>query len=127
MKNFLVFLLFLFFPLLGGKISAVIAGDMFDNFKPGAVLVNASRGGIVNEADLYEALKAGKLRAAACDAFVTEPPTKESTSLYELDNFIGTPHIGACAEEALWRMGTEVANEIINIVINGAEPAHRVA
>lgn len=105
----------------------LIAGDMFDNFKPGAVLVNASRGGIVNEADLYEALKAGKLRAAACDAFVTEPPTKESTNLYELDNFIGTPHIGACAEEALWRMGTEVANEIINIVINGAEPAHRVA
>lgn len=74
----------------------LIAGDVFDCFKPGAVLINAARGGIVNEEDLYTALKAGKLRAAACDAFVQEPPTRENTRLYELDNFIGTPHIGAC-------------------------------
>ncbi len=105
----------------------LIAGEMFDKFKPGAVLINASRGGIVNEADLYDALKNKKIRAAACDAFVAEPPTKENTNLYELDNFIGTPHIGACAEEALERMGMEVAEELIKIIINGGEPAHRVA
>lgn len=103
----------------------LIAGEMFDSFKPGAVLINASRGGIVNEDDLYEALKNHKLRAAACDAFVTEPPTRKTTGLYELDNFIGTPHIGACAEEALERMGKEAAYGIIT-VIDGGEPANRI-
>ncbi len=103
----------------------LIAGETFNSFKKTAILVNAARGGIVNEADLYEALKAGKLRAAACDAFVNEPPTKENTNLYELENFIGTPHIGACAEEALYRMGDEVVREVIK-VLGGAEPAHRV-
>ena len=104
----------------------LIAGDMFDKFKPNAILVNAARGGIVNEDDLYDALKAGKLRAAACDAFVTEPPTAANTKLYELDNFIGTPHIGAGTEEALVRMGDEsVANVIC--VLEGGEPPRRVA
>lgn len=103
----------------------LIAGDTFNCFKKGAVLVNAARGGIVNEHDLYEALKAGKLRCAACDAFVTEPPTKENTNLYELDNFIGTPHIGACAEEALERMGDEVVREVLDI-LNGGTPVNRV-
>ncbi|MBO5504130.1 MAG: hydroxyacid dehydrogenase [Lachnospiraceae bacterium] len=104
----------------------LIAGDTFDCFRKGAVLVNAARGGIVNEADLYDALKAGKLRAAACDAFVQEPPTKETTNLYELDNFIGTPHIGACAEEALERMGDEVVRGLIEVLKEGKEPAARV-
>ncbi len=103
----------------------LIAGDTFDCFRKGAILINAARGGIVNEDDLYEALKAGKLRAAACDAFVQEPPTRETTKLYELDNFIGTPHIGACAEEALVRMGEEVVSEVIK-VLRGGEAAHRV-
>lgn len=103
----------------------LIAGDTFNSFKKTAILVNAARGGIVNEDDLYEALKNGRLRAAACDAFVQEPPTRENTRLYELDNFIGTPHIGACAEEALYRMGDEVVHEVIR-VLDGAEPAHRV-
>ena len=103
----------------------LISGDVFNAFRKEAVLVNAARGGIVNEADLYEALKAGKLRAAACDAFVVEPPSKTNTNLYELPNFVGTPHIGACAEEALWRMGDEVVKEILK-VLNGGEPAHRV-
>ncbi|WP_105303295.1 hydroxyacid dehydrogenase [Anaerolactibacter massiliensis] len=103
----------------------LIAGEMFDIFKKGAVLVNAARGGIVNEDDLYEALKTGKLRAAACDAFVTEPPTRANTRLFELSNFVGTPHIGACAEEALVRMGDESVKECLK-VLAGGQPAHRV-
>lgn len=103
----------------------LISGDTFDYFRKNAVLVNAARGGIVNETDLYHALKEEKLRAAACDAFVTEPPSAANTNLYELENFIGTPHIGACAEEALYRMGDEVVHEVIR-VLNGEEPAHRV-
>lgn len=103
----------------------LVSGDVFDRFKENAILINAARGGIVNEDDLYQALKSGKLKAAACDAFVTEPPSARNTKLYELDNFIGTPHIGACAEEALLRMGEEVVKEVIN-VLNGGKPAHRV-
>lgn len=103
----------------------LISGAVFDCFRPGAILINAARGGIVNEADLYQALKAHKLRAAACDAFVNEPPTRQNTNLYELDNFIGTPHIGACAEEALWRMGQDTVTEIIN-VLSGKAPTHRL-
>lgn len=103
----------------------LIAGDVFDCFRRDAVLINAARGGIVNEADLYEALRSGKLRAAACDAFVTEPPSAGNTNLYELDNFIGTPHIGACAEESLYRMGDEVVHEVIR-ALGGIEPHHRV-
>lgn len=103
----------------------LIAGASFDKFKPSAILINAARGGIVNEADLYDALKAGKLRAAACDAFVTEPPTAANTNLYELDNFIGTPHIGAGTEEALVRMGEESVQNVITI-LEGGEIARRV-
>lgn len=103
----------------------LISGKTFDRFRPNAILINAARGGIVNEDDLYEALKSGKLRAAACDAFVQEPPTEQNTRLYELDNFIGTPHIGACAEEALYRMGMEVVEEVVR-VLEGGTPAHRV-
>lgn len=111
-------------PLTPGT-KNLISGDVFDRFKPGAILVNAARGGIVNETDLYNALKTQKLRAAACDAFVSEPPTAQNTNLYELPNFVGTPHIGATTEEALERMGMEVVQEILN-VLNGAEPKNRV-
>ena len=103
----------------------LISGDLFSLFRKDAVLVNAARGGIVNEEGLYEALSTGKLRAAACDAFVSEPPTKANTRLYELPNFVGTPHIGAATEEALQRMGFEVVEDVLN-VLAGGEPAHRV-
>lgn len=49
----------------------MISGKLFDHFKPGAVFVNAARGAVINEEDLYCALVAGKLKAAACDTFVT--------------------------------------------------------
>ncbi len=111
-------------PLTPGT-KDLISGEVFDRFRPNAILVNAARGGIVNEAELYEALKAGKLRAAACDAFETEPPTASNTNLYELPNFVGTPHIGAAAEEALERMGQEVVEQVLN-VLNGGEPTYRV-
>lgn len=103
----------------------LISGDVFNSFRPGAILINAARGGIVNEDDLYEALKSGKLRAAACDAFVKEPPTAENTKLFELENFVGTPHIGACTEEALLRMGMDVVDGIL-AALDGKEVPCRV-
>lgn len=102
----------------------MISGEMFQHFKKDAILINAARGGIVNEDDLYEALKKGNLRAAACDAFVDEPPTGEN-KLMSLNNFCATPHIGANTEEAMVRMGMEVVKEVLDI-LNGKQPVHRV-
>lgn len=96
----------------------------FDYFKPNTILINTSRGGIVNEKALYTALKNGKLRGAACDVFVNEPPTGENP-LVGLDNFIATPHIGANTEEALYRMGMTVVDEIFK-VLDGKDPDYPV-
>ena len=100
----------------------LIAGKVFDCFKPSAILINTARGGIVNEDDLYDALVAKKLKAAACDVFLHEPPTTEN-KLLTLRNFSATPHIGGCTEESLYRTGMEVVQETIS-VLNGNAPKH---
>mgnify|MGYP002529020881 CR=1 FL=1 len=71
--------------------------------KPDAVLINAARGGLVDEAALKAALKEGRLGAAALDAFATEPP--EDRELLQMPNVIVTPHLGGSAEEAVLAMG----------------------
>lgn len=102
----------------------LIAGDVFDCFRPQAILINAARGGIVNEEDLYNALRSGKLRAAACDVFVREPPNSQN-KLLALDNFCATPHLGANTEEALYRTGMEVVTGVLD-ALEGKTPAHLV-
>lgn len=92
----------------------LISGQVFDWFKPNAVLVNAARGGIVNEQDLYEALQTGKLMAAASDVFEQEPPTP-ANPLLSLPNFIATPHLGASTEEALMNMAQMAVDEILRL------------
>ena len=67
--------------------------------KPGAVLINTARGGIVNEADLCEALSANVIRAAYFDVLVHEPPEKDEP-LLGLPNFYATPHIASRSREA---------------------------
>lgn len=100
----------------------MISGEIFDYFKPSAILVNTARGGIVNEDDLLKALVAKKIKAAASDVFLREPPTNEN-KLLALSNFCATPHIGGSTEEALYRTGMEVVQETIN-VLNGNLPKH---
>ena len=102
----------------------MISGELFQCFKPGAILINAARGGIVNEEDLYQALLHKKLRAAACDTFVQEPPTSQN-KLLSLDNFCATPHLGANTEEAMYRMGMEVVSGVLE-ALEGKRPAHIV-
>ena len=101
----------------------LIAGEMFDHFRPGAVLVNAARGGIVNEGDLYDALVSGKLKAAACDTFVEEPPAPQRyKDLFSLENFSATPHLGGNTDDALENAGNQVVDQILT-VLAGGEPA----
>ena len=66
--------------------------------KPTAILINASRGGIVDEKALIEALRSGRLRGAALDVYEVEPPIDLET--VELSNLICTPHIGGQTIEA---------------------------
>jgi D-3-phosphoglycerate dehydrogenase len=91
--------------------SNMISKAQFEKMKAGVRLVNCARGGIVDEAALYEALVSGKVAAAALDVFAEEPPT--DYRLLKLDNVIGSPHIGAATHEAQGRVGAEVAEKLI--------------
>ena len=76
-----------------------------------AILINAARGKIVNEDDLYHYLKAKQIRAAAFDVFASEP-LPEDSKLRTLDNFVMTPHIGAATSEAQRRVGQMVGRQL---------------
>lgn len=102
----------------------MISAPQIKAMKETAILINAARGGIVNEDALYEALKEKTIRAAACDAFVEEPPNGQN-KLMGLDNFVATPHIGADTTESLERMGEQVV-ELVLDVLAGKKPARTV-
>jgi D-3-phosphoglycerate dehydrogenase len=85
--------------------------------KDGVRIINCARGGIVNEQDLYEALKSGKVGAAAFDVFEKEPP--ENHPLLSLDNFIATPHLGASTQEAQENVATAVAEQVVDYLVGG--------
>ena len=90
--------------------------------KPGAILINASRGTVVDIAALAAALRAGKLLGAAVDVFPVEPRSnKESfeSPLRGLDNVILTPHIGGSTMEAQANIGLEVAEKLVKYSDNG--------
>jgi len=84
----------------------IISDPEFEKMKNGVILVNASRGGTIDEKALLKALNSGKVRAAALDVFEKEPP--DDFSLIDHANVIATPHIGAAAEEGQKRAGLEV-------------------
>ncbi|MBC8441218.1 MAG: phosphoglycerate dehydrogenase [Deltaproteobacteria bacterium] len=88
--------------------------------KKGAMLINCARGGIVNEDDLHDALKANHLGGGALDVFVTEPPGK--ICLMDLDNFICTSHLGASTYEAQDNVARDVANQIVEYLKTGKAP-----
>lgn len=88
----------------------VIGAAELARVRPGAILVNASRGGVVDEDALHAACKEGHLAAAGVDVFAQEPPT--GSPLLELDNVVTTPHLGAATHEALEKAGLAVARSV---------------
>jgi D-3-phosphoglycerate dehydrogenase len=94
----------------------------FVRMKPGAKLINASRGTVVDIEALAVALKSGQVGAAALDVFPEEPKTGEEfvSPLRGLDNVILTPHIGGSTEEAQRNIGKEVADKLIRYSNNGS-------
>ncbi len=89
----------------------------FDQMKEGVMIINCARGGIINEADLYDAMNSGKVAGAALDVFVTEPPV--GSPLLTLDRFVCTPHLGASTREAQTNVAVAVAGQIIDYLKNG--------
>ncbi len=88
---------------------------MLSVMKPGAFLINTSRGGTVNEKALYEALKSKKIAGAGLDVFEHEPVEKDSP-LLTLDNIILTPHSAALTKECSVRVASEAAENVIEFV-----------
>mgnify|MGYP006084720555 FL=1 len=94
--------------------SFVIDKKEFDLMKDGAGLINAARGGVLNEVELVSALDSGKLSFAGLDTFENEP--KPAVQLLMHPKISLTPHIGAATNEAQDRIGLELAEQISNIL-----------
>jgi len=90
----------------------LIGKEQFGQMKPEAILINTTRGAVLDEQALYESLAGGAIGGAACDVFVDEP-VSVSHPLLTLDNFIATPHLGANTEEALKRVGMAVVQGVL--------------
>jgi D-3-phosphoglycerate dehydrogenase len=91
--------------------TGLIGADQFAKAKPTLRIVNASRGGIIDEDALYAALKSHRIAGAGLDVFVKEPLSPESP-LLELDNIQLTPHLGASTDEAQEKAGVSVARSV---------------
>ncbi len=85
--------------------------------KDGARIINVARGGIINEDDLYEAVKNGKLAGAAIDVWAVEPTTE--SPLFELNSVVVAPHLGASTKEAQVNVALDVAEEFVNVMVKG--------
>jgi D-3-phosphoglycerate dehydrogenase len=100
-------------PETKGLVNSKTIGKM----KDGVRIINCARGGIINEGDLYEAMKSGKVAAAALDVLEKEPP--ENNPLLTLDNLICTPHLGASTAEAQENVALAVAEQVADYLVHG--------
>ena len=89
----------------------MVSTKEFNMMKNGVMIIDCSRGGVVDQEALYNALQSGKVKAAALDVFEEEPP--KNSKLLKLKNVIATPHIGAQTQEAQVRSSILIANRII--------------
>lgn len=103
--------------------TGLVCKDTLKLMKPDACIINTARGELIVEDDLYEALTAGTIRAAALDVFNKEPLT--DTRFWKLENVVLTPHTGAYTQEASERTSIIVAEEVLR-VLAGQEPLYPV-
>ncbi len=85
--------------------------ELLARVKPGVRIVNAARGGIVDEEALAEAIRSGRVGGAALDVFATEPTT--ASPLFELSQVVVTPHLGASTVEAQDKAGEQIAEQVV--------------
>lgn len=96
----------------------------FELMKNTACIINCSRGGLIDEDALYDALKNGDIAGAGIDAFATEPPPADC-KLFELDNIALSPHCAGMTDEALQAMSRELVEGVLK-VLNGEIPTNLV-
>jgi D-3-phosphoglycerate dehydrogenase len=90
----------------------MISTKEFNMMKDGVMIIDCSRGGVVDQEALYQALVSGKVKAAALDVFEEEPP--KNSKLLTLENVIATPHMGAQTREAQLKASVQIAKKIID-------------
>ena len=95
----------------------LIERNAMNKMKKGAILINCARGGIINEKDLYDAIKEGKVGGAALDVFEKEPAV--GNPLFELDQVVCTPHLGASTGEAQENVAIAIAQQIVDYLSGG--------
>lgn len=98
--------------------TGILGADEFAKAKPGLIVINAARGGIVDEKALLAALESGQVGAAGLDVFVEEPPP-EGHPLVNHPNVICTPHLGASTEQAQINVAVAVAEQIRDYLLKG--------
>lgn len=97
----------------------IIDRSAIERMKPGAFLIDAARGGLVDEQAVADAVKSGRLGGAAFDVFSAEPPAKDNP-LLGVDKIILTPHLGASTEEAQENVAIAVAEQVVDFLKSGA-------
>jgi D-3-phosphoglycerate dehydrogenase len=102
---------------------SLIDGGAIERMKPGAIVLNVARGGIVDEAALAAALREGRLGGAGIDVFDAEPP--KGSPLLDAPSAVLTPHLGASTAEAQVAVSTEVAEQVLD-VLDGRPARHAV-
>jgi D-3-phosphoglycerate dehydrogenase / 2-oxoglutarate reductase len=103
---------------LTDKTRNIINADSLKLTKKGLRIVNCARGGLVDEAALYDALKSGHIAGAALDVFVTEPANE--SPLFALPNVVCTPHLGASTTEAQENVALQIAEQMADYLVRGA-------
>lgn len=106
-------LLFLHLPLLPQTRNLIGKAEL-SALRPGAVIVNCARGGIVDEQALADALASGQIAAAASDVFEVEPPHPDNPLLAGFGRFVATPHIGASTNAGLRRTGMIIGQKVLD-------------
>ena len=107
-------------PLTPGA-KPLIGAAEFPQLKPGVRIVNAARGGLVDEALLHDALASGAVGGAALDVFPEEPPAEELAFVGDANSVL-TPHLGASTQEAQVEVALEVADQLLSILDGGSAP-----
>ena len=92
----------------------IINKKVISEMKPKTIVVNTSRGGIIDEDAAFEALRSGRLGGLGLDAFEIEPPN--GSPLFELDNVVATPHTGAHTQEATLNMADSAIQNLIDVL-----------
>jgi D-3-phosphoglycerate dehydrogenase len=88
--------------------------------RPGSILIQTSRGGVVDEDALVDALRSGHLAGAGIDVYETEPPPQDHPFFF-MEQIVLTPHTAALTEQAMRRMAVDAAKGILD-VLGGADP-----